>query len=129
MARKWVAIVFGAAILLAALVMVGIGTLFVVSLSPGDARYMFSSPSGVTDLYLLENCEQGSCSHQAVIESPGGDGNLLQIRCGLDIDAREPVFGAVDVQWTPREDGVLLDYGTEVEAKELAINFTRDCTG
>lgn len=70
MASRWIAIVFGSALLLAVAAIIGIAALFTIAGPGNDIRYDFVSPSGRVDLYLIETCEREGCTHQAVIERP-----------------------------------------------------------
>lgn len=128
MASRWIVIVFGSGLLLAALAIVGIAALFLVSGSADDIRYDFVSPSGQVDLYLIETCERGGCTHQAIIEMPGLQGEPIQIRCGLDIEATEPTFGSLDVNWTSDERGVLISFaGADGTEQLISMDLDRDC--
>jgi hypothetical protein len=80
------------------------------------------------DLYLIETCERGGCTHQAIIEMPGLQGEPIQIRCGLDIEATEPTFGSLDVNWTSDERGVLISFaGADGTEQSIAMDLDRDC--
>lgn len=127
MARRWIAIVFGSVLLLAVLAIAGIASLFLISSSANDVRYDFVSPSGRVDLYLIESCEHEGCTHQAVIEQPGVQGEPIQVRCGLDIEASEPIFTSLDVQWADNEAAVLVSFGRNSEERSISIDFERDC--
>ena len=128
MARRWIAIIFGSALLLVVLAIAGIATLFTVAGPANDVRYDFVSPSGRVDLYLIETCEREGCTHQAVIERPGPEGDPIQVRCGLDIEAVEPVFVSLAAQWTSDESGVLIAFaGADNAERSLSIDFDRDC--
>lgn len=128
MKRRWIAIILGSAVVLALAVVAVVGVLFFAADSTGDARHAFTSPSGQIELYLVETCEPGGCTHQAVIEVPGPDLAARQIRCGIDIEAIEPIFVNVDLVWTPNESGVLINYDDGAgRSGSHALDFERDC--
>lgn len=128
MASRWIAIVFGSALLLAVAAIIGIAALFTIAGPGNDIRYDFVSPSGRVDLYLIETCEREGCTHQAVIERPGLEGEPIQVRCGLDIEAVDPVFVSLDIQWVSDESGVLIAFaGADGAERSISIDFDRDC--
>lgn len=128
MASRWIVIIFGSALLLAALAIVGIATLFLISGPAADIRYDFVSPSGEVDLYLIETCDRDGCTHQAIIEMPGLQGEPIEIRCGLDIEATEPVFGSLDVNWSSDERSVLISFtGTDGAEQSISMDLDREC--
>lgn len=128
MKRRWIAIILGSAVFLALAILAVLGALFFAADTTGDARHAFTSPSGQIDLYLVETCEPGGCTHQAVIEVPGPDLAARQIRCGIDIEAIEPVFINIDLVWTPNESGVLINYQDgDGRTGSHALDFERDC--
>jgi hypothetical protein len=128
MASRWIAIVFGSALLFTVLAVTGIAALFTIAGSGNDIRYDFVSPSGRVDLYLIETCEREGCTHQAVIERPGLEGEPIQVRCGLDIEAIDPVFVSVDIQWISDESGVLIAFAdTGGAGRSIPIDFDQDC--
>lgn len=128
MARRWIATIFGASLLLAALTIVAIGAVLMFSSSPADVRYDFVSPSGQSDLYLIETCQRDGCSHQAVMQTHRRDGRPIQVRCGLDIEASEPVFVRASVEWLTEERAIVISYsGDDGRANTLTVDFTNDC--
>lgn len=128
MAGRWIAIIFGSILLLAVLGVIGAAAIFTLVGSVDDVRYDFVSPSGQVDLYLIETCEREGCTHQAIIERPGQQGESIQIRCGLDIEAAEPAFVSLDVNWMSDEGGVLISFaGAEGPERSISLDFQSDC--
>lgn len=128
MAGRWIATIFGSAVLLAVLAIGAIGAVLVLSVSTRDSLHDFASPSGAIDLYFLESCERGGCTHQAVLERAGPGGDATQVRCGLDIEAAEPAFARLDVEWSDAEDGVAVRFsGRDGVERSFALDFARDC--
>lgn len=128
MARRWIATIFGVFLLLAALTIVAVGAVLIFSSSPEDVRYDFVSPSGQSDLYLIETCQRGGCSHQAVMETHRRDGRPIQLRCGLDIEASAPVFVRASVEWLTEESAIIISYfGDDGRINTLPVDFANDC--
>lgn len=128
MKRRWFAVIVGSVVFLALGAIAVAGFLFFASGPAGDIRHAFTSPSGQIALYLVETCEPAGCTHQAVIEVPGPDLAARQVRCGIDIEAVEPIFADVDLVWTPNESGVLITYDDGGPSPSShALDFERDC--
>ena len=87
MPRRAITIVLGLVLIVMLVVLAGFAALLVLGASNDDARHVFTSPSGGRTLHLIETCRADACTHQAVIETSGPNGNTVEIRCGLDIAA------------------------------------------
>lgn len=128
MARRALSIVFGLVLIVVLVVLAGFAALLVLSSSNDDTRHAFASPSGVHTLHLIETCRADACTHQAVLETVSSTGSPVEIRCGLDIAAEQPVFDTIEIEWLDDEGGVAIRYDlTETEIGTYTLDFTRDC--
>lgn len=129
MGGRVIALVMGMALLVSVLGVALFVVTFLLGTPDQQMQESFVAPSGERTLYLLESCEAGACTHEALIELPAENGNgALQVRCGLDIVAEQPVFDRVEVDWAPEETAVLIRYGiVDEEGPVYALDFERDC--
>lgn len=126
--RRLAAVILGGVLLLVVLAAIGVVGILLLGNPDDETRSSFVSPSGARTLYLIETCQPEACSHEALIEMPGIDRGTVQVRCGLDVVAAAPVFDAVEVEWTPAEDAVLVHLGNSGAAEtSFAIDFAEHC--
>lgn len=126
--RRLVAATIGLLLLLAVLAAAGFVGILLLGNPDDETRSSFASPSGERTLHLIETCQPAACSHEALIEMPGIEGGIVQVRCGLDIEAETPVFDGVRVEWTPAEDAVLVRHADIGGGEEtFVIDFAEHC--
>lgn len=126
--RRLAAVILGGVLLLAVAVVAGVVGVLLLGNPDDETRSSFVSPSGERTLYLIETCQREACTHEALIEMPGMDSDAVQVRCGLDIEAAEPVFADLAVEWTPAEDAVLVRrLDAQGEEQGFVIDFSEHC--